>query len=101
MRTPRRWMALAAAIALLTVALLPANGAAGTRGIKLYNPPSEEYVGDPDIPDFLTFSLGQARFRLIPIQTPAGLVVILKCVSPLGAKSTGSLMTNASRTRIR
>lgn len=101
MRTPRRWMALAAAIALLTVALLPANGAAGTKGIKLYNPPSEEYVGDPSIPDFLTFNLWQSRFCLVPVQTPAGVVVLLKCVSPLGSQSSTGAKMGALRTRTR
>ncbi len=50
MRIPRRWKALATAIALLAIMLQPGDGAALTGGIKLPNPPSEEYLGDPDIP---------------------------------------------------
>lgn len=50
MRTPRRWMALAAAIAILTIALLPTTGVAAPGGIKLFNPPNEESFGDPDTP---------------------------------------------------
>ncbi len=49
MKTPRRWMALAAAIALLTLLLLPVERAAAA-GIKFWTPPNEEYFGDPDTP---------------------------------------------------
>ena len=49
MRTPRRWMVLWAAIALMFIALLPTEGAAGGK-IKFITPPGDEYFGDPDIP---------------------------------------------------
>lgn len=83
MRTPRRWMALAAAIAILTLALLPGNAAALTGGIKLYTPPNDDYNGEPDIPDYITFAVGQTRLAVQLLRTPTGLVLVVKRVSAL------------------
>ncbi len=102
MRTPRRWMVLWAAIALMFIALLPTEGAAGGK-IKFITPPGDEYFGDPDMPGggspakSLEIAPVLLRLRLV-FQAPFGLIVV---PISLPATQTGKPPSGCVRTRVR
>lgn len=83
MRSPRRWMAICAAVALAATALTPLEGeAAGW--IKFLDPPDENYYGDPDIPDGRLDISDTEGLVMIALRTPFGVVFVrLNLAGPL------------------